>query len=57
MIKQLREIIPHIAQGKTYKEIADLYSVSEPTIWRWVSKLRAGGFTVPSTKGRKPKEL
>lgn len=56
-INKLSDIIPDIALGQSYKEIAAKYEVSESTIWRWVGQLRKGGFTVPSKTGRKANKL
>lgn len=56
-IQKLSDIIPDIALGQSYKDIAAKYEVSLPTIWRWVGQLKKGGFTVPSKKGRRANKL
>lgn len=52
-IAKLSDIIPDIENGMTYKKIALKYGRSEPTIWRWVGKLRKGGFNFKTKRGRK----
>lgn len=56
-IKRLREIIPLIEEGKSYKEIGEHFGVATITVSMWVKKLREGGFKIKSKIGRKEIKL
>ena len=49
--------IPKMAETMTQAEIAREFHVHLQTIVYWVKRLRAGGYTVPSKKGKRALKL
>jgi len=50
----LKDIIPHIAEGKTNREIAKIYKVSPVTVASWIGKLKKAGIEIPYRKTGRP---
>lgn len=49
--------IPEKLKTLTIKQVADEYGVHERTINKWIPKLRASGYDVPTRVGRRPISL
>ena len=56
-IKFKQRVIEYRNEGHTYKEICDVFKITEPTLTRWIKKEKDGKLEEKKISNRKPKKI